>query len=192
MGNAVDGPAEAVSEETAPVTRINRLSSVTDGDPVIAYTRKLRVVVARPDCVDRDRDAAIISRAMADFQLEVTCTRLDQRPEKIVETVVDRGADALALPILCATHLALLPRIAELFQDRGFRDIFMTLGEPSRARAIAAAPRWPSAHVPAPREIIASIEARLGPVPAQAISAIRSARPIDAIWVFFALGLASP
>jgi methylmalonyl-CoA mutase C-terminal domain/subunit len=169
------------------VTITNRLSSVPLGDLATPSARKLRVVAALPGGDESDRGARTVAHVLAHFQLEVTCTDLDQTPEEIVEAVIDEDAGALALPVHCAAHLALLPRIAELLQVGGIHDIFMTLGEPSPVREILGSPPRASAGIPSPSEIITSIETHLRPVAAHAICALRSARPPKAIWVFFAL-----
>jgi methylmalonyl-CoA mutase cobalamin-binding domain/chain len=165
-------------------------------------TRKLRVVVASRGSGEHDRDASFIADALSDLDLEVTHTGLDQSPQEIVDTVIRADAAALALPIASAARLARLPQLAELLQDVGVDDVLMTLGEAnvvvarldaSRSLQRSASPRASA------REVIDSIESRLGLVPAQAIRVLRGSltarhRAVgagngnaEAIWAFFAL-----
>jgi methylmalonyl-CoA mutase, C-terminal domain len=66
--------------------------------------------------------------------MEVIYTGLHQTPEQIVETVIQEDADAVGLSILSGAHMTLVPRVVELFAERGRR----TCWSPS------ARPSWPT------------------------------------------------
>jgi methylmalonyl-CoA mutase C-terminal domain/subunit len=90
--------------------------------------RRIRIVVAKPGLDGHDRGATIIARALRDAGMEVIYTGLHQTPEQIVETVIQEDADAIGLSILTGAHMTLVPRVAELLEERGVDDVVFTVG----------------------------------------------------------------
>ena len=90
--------------------------------------RRIRIVVAKPGLDGHDRGAKIIARALRDAGMEVIYTGLHQTPEQIVETVIQEDADAIGLSILSGAHMTLVPRVAELLEERGVDDVLLTVG----------------------------------------------------------------
>jgi methylmalonyl-CoA mutase C-terminal domain/subunit len=85
--------------------------------------RRLRVVVGKPGLDGHDRGAKIIARAFRDAGFEVIYTGLHQTPEQIVSAAIQEDADCVGLSILSGAHNTLLPRVCELFRERGADDI---------------------------------------------------------------------
>ena len=90
--------------------------------------RKLRVLVAKPGLDGHDRGAKVIARALRDAGMEVIYTGLRQTPEQIVAAVVQEDVDALLMSILSVAHDYLFPRVMELLQERGVKDILVLGG----------------------------------------------------------------
>jgi methylmalonyl-CoA mutase C-terminal domain/subunit len=83
------------------------------------------VVVAKPGLDGHDRGAKVIARALRDAGFEVIYTGLHQRPEQIVETVVQEDADAVGLSLLSGAHMTLFPRVIELLRERDAEDVLV-------------------------------------------------------------------
>lgn len=83
------------------------------------------MVVAKPGLDGHDRGAKVIARALRDAGFEVIYTGLHQRPEQIVETVVQEDADAVGLSLLSGAHMTLFPRVLELLREREADDVLV-------------------------------------------------------------------
>ncbi|HIJ81573.1 MAG TPA: cobalamin B12-binding domain-containing protein [Desulfuromonadales bacterium] len=85
--------------------------------------RTLRVLVGKPGLDGHDRGAKIIARAFRDAGFEVIYTGLHQTPEQIVSAAIQEDVDCVGLSILSGAHNTLLPRVTQLFRDKGAGDI---------------------------------------------------------------------
>ena len=108
--------------------------------------RKIRVLVAKPGLDGHDRGAKVVARALRDAGMEVIYTGLQQTPEMIAEAALQEDVDVVGLSILSGAHMALLPRIAQVLNQRGGADILIVAGgiipdedvEPLKQAGIAA------------------------------------------------------
>jgi len=88
----------------------------------------IRVLVAKP-CLDgHDRGAKVIARALRDAGMEVIYTGLRQTPEMIVTAAIQEDVDCIGLSILSGAHNVIVPRIAQLLQEKGAGDILLVAG----------------------------------------------------------------
>jgi len=85
--------------------------------------RTLRVLVGKPGLDGHDRGAKIIARAFRDSGFEVIYTGLHQTPEQIVSAAIQEDVDCVGLSILSGAHNTLLPRVMQLFKEKGVDDI---------------------------------------------------------------------
>ena len=85
--------------------------------------RTLRVLVGKPGLDGHDRGAKIIARAFRDAGFEVIYTGLHQTPEQIVSAAIQEDVDCVGLSILSGAHNTLLPRVTQLFKEKGAEDI---------------------------------------------------------------------
>jgi methylmalonyl-CoA mutase C-terminal domain/subunit len=85
--------------------------------------RTLRVLVGKPGLDGHDRGAKIIARAFRDAGFEVIYTGLHQTPEQIVSAAIQEDVDCVGLSILSGAHNTLLPRVTQLFLEKGAGDI---------------------------------------------------------------------
>jgi methylmalonyl-CoA mutase, C-terminal domain len=90
--------------------------------------RRIRVVVAKPGLDGHDRGAKVVARALRDAGMEVIYTGLRQTPEAIYSTCVQEDADVLCLSSLSGAHDYLFPKVAQLFRDKGVKDVLILGG----------------------------------------------------------------
>ena len=91
-------------------------------------TKKIRVLIAKPGLDGHDRGAKVVAYALRDAGMEVIYTGLRQTPEQIVEVIVQEDVDVLGLSILSGAHDYLFPKICELLEKRGSRDVLIVAG----------------------------------------------------------------
>ena len=90
--------------------------------------KKIRVLAAKPGLDGHDRGIKIICHALRDAGMEVVYTGLRQTPEQVVSAALQEAVDVVALSVLSGAHDYLFPRIMELFQGKGVKDILVIGG----------------------------------------------------------------
>lgn len=90
--------------------------------------RKIRVLVAKPGLDGHDRGAKVVARALRDAGMEVIYTGLRQTPEMIAEAALQEDVDAVGLSILSGAHMALVPRVLELFKANKLEQVKLFVG----------------------------------------------------------------
>lgn len=93
-----------------------------------ARSRPIRVLVAKPGLDGHDRGAKVVAAALRDAGMEVIYTGLHQTPEMIATAAVQEDADVVGLSILSGAHMTLFPRVRQLLDDLGRKDILLTGG----------------------------------------------------------------
>ncbi len=94
----------------------------------MADTRPIRVLVAKPGLDGHDRGAKVIARALRDAGMEVIYTGIRQTPEMIVEAAIQEDVDAVLMSILSGAHMAIFPRVMELFKQNNVDDVLVAAG----------------------------------------------------------------
>jgi methylmalonyl-CoA mutase C-terminal domain/subunit len=94
----------------------------------MSETRPIRVLVAKPGLDGHDRGAKVIARALRDAGMEVIYTGIRQTPEMIVEAAIQEDVDAVLMSILSGAHMAIFPRVMELFKENEVDDILIAAG----------------------------------------------------------------
>lgn len=90
--------------------------------------RRIRVLIAKPGLDGHDVGAKIMTYGLRDSGMEVIYTGLRQTPEMIAETATQEDVDVVGLSSLSGAHRYLLPKIAELLQERGLESILLIAG----------------------------------------------------------------
>ena len=90
--------------------------------------RKIRVLATKPGLDGHDRGIKVIANALMDAGMEVIYTGLRQSPEQIVESSIQEDVDVIALSILSGAHDFLLPRVMDLLEEKGVRDVLVIAG----------------------------------------------------------------
>jgi methylmalonyl-CoA mutase C-terminal domain/subunit len=88
----------------------------------------IRVLVAKPGLDGHDRGAKVVAKALRDAGMEVIYTGLRQTPEQIVETAIQEDVDVIGLSCLSGAHMTLFPKVMELLQAKGIKDMLVTGG----------------------------------------------------------------
>lgn len=94
----------------------------------MSETRPIRVLVAKPGLDGHDRGAKVIARALRDAGMEVIYTGIRQTPEMIVEAAIQEDVDAVLMSILSGAHMAIFPRVMELFKENSVDDVLIAAG----------------------------------------------------------------
>ena len=91
-------------------------------------SRPIRVLIAKPGLDGHDRGAKVVAAAMRDAGMEVIYTGLHQTPEMIATAAVQEDVDVVGLSILSGAHMTLFPRVRQLLDEQGRKDILLTGG----------------------------------------------------------------
>jgi len=84
--------------------------------------------VAKPGLDGHDRGAKVIARALRDAGMEVVYTGLRQTPEMIVDAALQEDVQVIGLSILSGAHNAVVPRVLELLERNGMKDVKVVVG----------------------------------------------------------------
>jgi methylmalonyl-CoA mutase C-terminal domain/subunit len=91
-------------------------------------SRPIRVLIAKPGLDGHDRGAKVVAAALRDAGMEVIYTGLHQTPEMIATAAVQEDVDVVGLSILSGAHMTLFPRVRQLLDDQGRKDVLLTGG----------------------------------------------------------------
>jgi methylmalonyl-CoA mutase C-terminal domain/subunit len=89
---------------------------------------KIRVLAAKPGLDGHDRGIKVICAALRDGGMEVIYTGLRQTPEQIVAAAIQEDADVIAMSVLSGAHNYLFPRVMEILQEKGIKDVLVMGG----------------------------------------------------------------
>ena len=93
-----------------------RLRTLTD--EYLALARRLQV----------GGGAKVVAAALRDAGMEVIYTGLHQTPEMIAAAAVQEDVDVVGLSILSGAHMTLFPRVRQLLDAQGRKDVLLTGG----------------------------------------------------------------
>jgi methylmalonyl-CoA mutase C-terminal domain/subunit len=96
--------------------------------PAKSPSRPIRVLVAKPGLDGHDRGAKVVAAALRDAGMEVIYTGLHQTPEMIAGAAVQEDVDVVGLSILSGAHMTLFPRVRQLLDAQGRKDVLLTGG----------------------------------------------------------------
>lgn len=90
--------------------------------------RKIRVFLCKPGLDGHDRGVLIVGQALRDGGMEVIYSGLKQTPENLVEAAIQEDVDVIGLSMLSGAHMALIPRITQMLEERDASDIMVLAG----------------------------------------------------------------
>ncbi|HQJ50720.1 MAG: Methylmalonyl-CoA mutase [Chloroflexi bacterium ADurb.Bin180] len=90
--------------------------------------KRIRVLIAKPGLDGHDRGAKVVARGLRDAGMEVIYTGLRQTPEMIAEAALQEDVDVVGLSLLSGAHMALVPRVLELLQERDLGEVMVFVG----------------------------------------------------------------
>ena len=90
--------------------------------------KPIRVLVAKVGLDGHDRGAKIIATALRDAGMEVIYTGLRQSPEMVVQAALQEDVDAIGISILSGAHMTVFPKVYQLMQEKGLKNVLLTGG----------------------------------------------------------------
>lgn len=90
--------------------------------------RPIKILIAKPGLDGHDRGAKVVANALRDAGMEVIYTGLHQTPEMIVEAALQEDVDVVSLSILSGAHMTLFPRVKQLMDEKGLKDVHLIGG----------------------------------------------------------------
>ena len=87
----------------------------------------IKVLVAKPGLDGHDRGAKVVARALRDAGFEVIYTGIRLTPEQIAEAALQEDVNVVAISLLSGAHNTLFPRIVEIMNQKGIKDV-LTIG----------------------------------------------------------------
>ncbi|MBI2070551.1 MAG: cobalamin B12-binding domain-containing protein [Elusimicrobia bacterium] len=84
-----------------------------------------KILIAKPGLDGHDRGAKVVVRALRDAGFDVIYTGIRQTPEMIAEAAMQEDVDCVGLSLLSGSHMTLFPRIIELFEEKGLREVLL-------------------------------------------------------------------
>ena len=90
--------------------------------------KRIRVLVAKPGLDGHDRGAKVVARALRDAGFEVIYTGIRLTPEQIVETALQEDVNVIALSLLSGAHNTLFPKVVDLLNEKGLKDVLVLGG----------------------------------------------------------------
>jgi methylmalonyl-CoA mutase C-terminal domain/subunit len=90
--------------------------------------KPIRVLVAKVGLDGHDVGARVIARGLFDAGMEVIYTGIRHTPEQIVRAAIDESVDVVGVSILSGAHEVFLPRIRQLLDEQGGREILLIAG----------------------------------------------------------------
>lgn len=84
-----------------------------------------RILIAKPGLDGHDRGAKIIVRALRDAGFDVIYTGIRQTPEMIADAALQEDVHCVGLSLLSGSHMTLFPRIIDLLQERGLKEVLV-------------------------------------------------------------------
>jgi methylmalonyl-CoA mutase C-terminal domain/subunit len=93
-----------------------------------AGQRKIRILVAKPGLDGHDRGALVLARALRDAGMEVIYSGLLPSAEQVARMAVDEDVDVVALSLLNGAHMTAFPKVKQLLEKMGGKDIVVVGG----------------------------------------------------------------
>ncbi|MBI2980070.1 MAG: cobalamin B12-binding domain-containing protein [Chloroflexi bacterium] len=94
----------------------------------MAGERKIKVLLAKTGLDGHDRGVKVLMMGLRDEGMEVIYTGIRQTPENVAQAAIEQDVDVVGLSSLAGAHRYLLPRVAELLQERGANSILVIAG----------------------------------------------------------------
>lgn len=93
-----------------------------------ANQKRIRVLIAKIGLDGHDVGARVIARGLLDAGMEVIYTGLRRTPEQVVRAALEEDVAVVGVSILSGAHLTLLPRLRQLLDEGGAKDIGLIAG----------------------------------------------------------------
>lgn len=91
-------------------------------------SRKIRVLIAKVGLDGHDVGARVVARGLFEAGMEVIYTGIRRTPEQVVRIAIEEDVDLVGVSILSGAHDVLLPRLRQLLDEAGARDVVVIAG----------------------------------------------------------------
>jgi methylmalonyl-CoA mutase, C-terminal domain len=91
-------------------------------------TKKIRILIAKPDLDGHDRGAKVVCLALRDAGMEVIYSGLHQSIDEIVMIAMQESVDVLGLSIMTGAHLPICKRLIQRMEEEDLADIHVVVG----------------------------------------------------------------
>ena len=93
-----------------------------------AVQKRIRILVAKPGLDGHDRGVLVLARAFRDAGMEVIYSGLLPSAEQVARMAVDEDVDVVALSLLNGAHMTAFPKVKQLLEKMGGKDIIVVGG----------------------------------------------------------------
>jgi len=90
--------------------------------------RKIRVLMAKAGLDGHQRGIRVVSKALMDAGVEVIFLGVYNTAEQIVETAIQEDVDIIGLSSLSGAHRTVVPRLAQIMNQKGLEDVLLIIG----------------------------------------------------------------
>ena len=90
--------------------------------------RPIRVLIAKPGLDGHDQGVKVLALSLRDAGMEVIYTGLRQTPESIVGAAIHEDVDVVGLSSLSGAHNHYFPKVTELLEQQGKKDVLVIGG----------------------------------------------------------------
>jgi methylmalonyl-CoA mutase C-terminal domain/subunit len=92
------------------------------------YTRKIRVLLAKPGLDGHDLGIKLIARALRNAGMEVVYTGLNVAPEEVINSAIQESVDVIGISFLSGSHIMLTGKIMSLLQAKDSAHMKVIIG----------------------------------------------------------------
>lgn len=90
--------------------------------------RPIRVLIAKPGLDGHDQGVKVLALSLRDEGMEVIYTGLRQTPESIVSAAIHEDVDVVGLSSLSGAHNHYFPKVTDLLEKQGRKDVLVIGG----------------------------------------------------------------
>jgi methylmalonyl-CoA mutase C-terminal domain/subunit len=91
-------------------------------------SQPIRVLLAKVGLDGHDRGVKVVARTLRDAGMDVIYTGLHRTPEEVVTAAVQEDVDVLGISLLSGVQLTVFPKIFQLLDEKGVRDMIVIAG----------------------------------------------------------------
>ena len=88
----------------------------------------IRVLIAKVGLDGHDRGVKIVARCLRDAGMDVIYTGLHRTAEEVALAAAQEDVDILGISILSGAHMTIFPKVLQVLDKQGARDIIVVAG----------------------------------------------------------------
>ncbi len=91
-------------------------------------TKKIRILIAKPDLDGHDRGAKVVALALQDAGMEVIYSGLHKSVDRIISAAVEASVDIIGLSIMTGGHIPICTKLLGRMKEEKMDDIHVIVG----------------------------------------------------------------